>query len=112
MMSIYLAYAEEESCTYDHIWTIEFSDLRGCGIGRRIDLIDFSPNCEEFISYMNTGQICLWSIKNKSYIRTVHTLDRKSQCPLTFLRCYNNSQNCIAFSKPNNLLMMIDFEGD
>ena len=71
MMSIYLAYAEEDSCTYDLIWTIEFSDLRkfDVDIGRRIETIDFSPNCEEFISYMNTGQLCLWSVKQKCFVR-------------------------------------------
>ena len=109
MISIYLAYAEEDSATYDHVWTKEFSEIRNLNIGRRIELIDFSPNCEEFVSYMNTGELCLWSIKKKKFIKLLCNLNRKTQCPISELRVYNQGDSCLAFSKPNNILMIIDF---
>ena len=73
-MSIYLTYAEEDTCTYDHVWTINFMDMRKNQIGKRIELIDFSPNCEEFIAITNTGDLTLWSLKKTKYIRKIITL--------------------------------------
>ena len=73
-ISIYLAYAEEDSCTYDHIWTISFRDLRKLGIGKRLELIDFSPNCEEFLAVSNTGELTIWSIKKLKFVRKVTKL--------------------------------------
>lgn len=62
-LAIYLTYAEEDSCTYDLIWTVNFSEMRKLGIGKRIELIDFSPNCEELVAVSNTGEVSLWSLK-------------------------------------------------
>jgi len=73
-MSIYLTYAEEDTCTYDHVWTINFMDMRKNQIGKRIELIDFAPNCEEFIAVTNTGDLTLWSLKKTKYIRKIITL--------------------------------------
>ena len=73
-MSIYLTYAEEDTCTYDHIWTINFWDLRKLQIGKRIELIDFSNNCEEFIAVTNTGELNLWSIKKLKFLRKITKL--------------------------------------
>ena len=76
-MTIYLTYAEDDSCTYDHIWTINFWDLRKLKIGSRIELIEFSPNCEEFIAYMNTGELTLWSIKKLKFLKRLAIFRKK-----------------------------------
>lgn len=73
-VSLYLTYAEEDSCTYDHVWTINFWDLRKLAIGKRIELVDFSPNCEELVAITNTGDITLWSIKKLKFIRKITKL--------------------------------------
>ena len=70
-LTIYLTYAEDDSCTYDPVWTVNFMDLRKLNIGKRIELIDFSPNCEEFIAVMNTGELTLWSIKKSKFIKKI-----------------------------------------
>lgn len=66
-LSVYLAYAEEESCTYDRVWNINFWDLRKLELGQKIELIDLSPNCEEFVAVTNTGSMSLWSIKKTKF---------------------------------------------
>ena len=109
-LSIYLAYAEDESCTYDHVWTISFWSLRKEGIGKSIEVIDFSPNCEDFVAYMNSGKIVTFSIKRTKFMDCCATLSWKYQCPVTELRSYMNNKRCVAFSKPNNLLMLLDLE--
>lgn len=90
-ISIYLTYAEDDSCTYDHIWTINFWDLNKLKIGKRIELIDFSPNCEEFIAYTNTGDLSLWSIKKMKFIKRLKTLSNSKQTPITHLRSLKNN---------------------
>ena len=107
-LSIYLTYAEDDSCTYDHVWTINFWDLRKFKIGKRIELIDFSPNCEEFIAYTNTGDISLWSIKKMKFMKRLHTLRSNKQTPITHMRSFRNNQMCVAFSQPNNMLLILD----
>ena len=62
-ISIFSAYADEEFCIYDEVWTIEFISLLGLGIGLSIKLLDFSTNCESFCGYTNIGYICTWDIK-------------------------------------------------
>ena len=110
-MSIYLTYAEEDSCTYDHIWTINFWDLRKLQIGKRIELIDFSNNCEEFIAVTNTGELNLWSIKKLKFLRKITKLKANKQTPITSLRSFKNNHMCVAFSQPNNLIILIDLQG-
>ena len=90
-LSIYLTYAEEDSCTYDHIWTINFWDLRKLRIGKRIELIDFSPNCEEFIAYTNTGDLSLWSIKKMKFLKRLIRLTSSKQTPITSIRSLKNN---------------------
>ena len=109
-MSIYLAYAEEEICTYDHVWTINFWDFRNQDIGKSIEVIDFSPNCEDFVAYMNDGKITTWSIKQSELTSCCATLRWHTQCPVTQLRSFMNNRRCIAFSEPNNLIMILDLE--
>ena len=107
-MSIYLAYAEEETCTYDHIWTITFWDYRDYDIGSCFEVIDFSQNCEEFVAYTNNEMIVTFDIKNMEFGDECATLKWSSQCPVTQLRSFMNNTRCIAFSKPNNLIMILD----
>ena len=76
-LSIYLAYAEDESCTYDHVWTISFWSLRKEDIGKSIEVIDFSPNCEDFVAYMNSGKIVTFSIKKTKFMDCCATLSWK-----------------------------------
>ena len=76
-LSIYLAYAEDESCTYDHVWTISFWSLRKENIGKSIEVIDFSPNCEDFVAYMNSGKIVTFSIKRTKFMDCCATLSWK-----------------------------------
>ena len=109
-LSVYLAYAEDESCTYDHIWTINFWDLRKENIGKSIETIDFSPNCEDFVAYMNSGKIVTFSIKRTKLADCCATLSWRNQCPVTQLRSFQNNKKCVAFSKPNNLLIILDLE--
>ena len=82
-MTIYLTYSEDDTCTYDHVWTINFWDIRKLKIGKRIELIDFSPNCEEFLAISNTGDLTLWSIKKMKFIRKITTFSGDKQTPIT-----------------------------
>ena len=36
-------------------------------IGPRIELLEFTDTCESFFTYSSTGDIALWSLKNKLY---------------------------------------------
>jgi len=107
-LSIYLCYAEEEACTYDHVWTINFWDLRSKNIGKSIEIIDFSPNCEDFVAYMNSGKICTFSMKMMQFSTCCATLHWQRECPVTEIRSFMNNKRCIAFSKPNNLIMILN----
>ena len=107
-MSIYLAYSEEDSCTYDRIWNINFWDLRALDLSQRIELVDLSPSCEEFVAVSNTGSVSLWSIKKMRYVRRVCQLRKGKETPVTKLRTFKKNQMCVAFSQPNNLLMIMD----
>ena len=111
-MTIYLTYAEDDSCTYDPVWTVNFMDLRKLNIGKRIELIDFSPNCEELIAVMNTGELTLWSVKKSKFIRKITQLSLKRQMPATTLRTFRNNQSCFVFSQPNNLLYLVDVQSE
>jgi hypothetical protein len=54
-VTVFLTYADEESCTVDHIWTINFVEFIGQGFGLSIKQLDFSNDCENFVAYTNTG---------------------------------------------------------
>ena len=97
-MTIYLTYAEEESCTYDVVWNINFSEMRKMNIGKRIEMIDFCPNCEEFIAVSNTGEVSLWSIKKAKFLRKVTTLKPYKHTPITQIRSFKNGDKCVMFS--------------
>jgi hypothetical protein len=36
-------------------------------IGPKIELVEFTDSCERFITYSSTGEIAMWSIKNKQF---------------------------------------------
>ena len=76
-LSVYLSYAEGESCTYDRVWTLNFMDMRKLKIGRSIELIDFTPNCEDIVAFTNTGELTLWSLKRQKFIRTIMSFKGK-----------------------------------
>jgi len=109
-MSIFLAYAEEETCTFDRVWTINFWDLSKLNIGKRIEVIDFSPSCEEFVAVMNTGELTVWSVKKQKFLRRVTSL--KTFGTVTKLRTFANNAKCVACSKPENMLMIVDLQGE
>mmetsp|Transcript_6206 Transcript_6206/g.8300 ORF Transcript_6206/g.8300 Transcript_6206/m.8300 type:complete len:87 (-) Transcript_6206:758-1018(-) len=66
-LQVFLSYAEGDSCTYDRIWTLNFMEMRKLDIGRNIELIDFTPNCEDFVATTNTGELTLWSLKKQKF---------------------------------------------
>ncbi len=84
-LSIYLAYADECTSSYDHVWTISKYDLQFNKCGRQIELGDFTDTCEEFLSYSKTGEIAMWSIKDKKFI--LHQMKLSSlDLPLSHVR--------------------------
>jgi len=85
-LSIYLAYSDDTSCTYDHVWTINFWDFRKLNIGRKIELVDFSNNCEEFIAYTNTGVLVVFDLKKHKYSHKITELNYRRLGPLTKIR--------------------------
>lgn len=90
-MSIFLTYAEDDTCTYDRVWNINFWDLRALGLGKRIELIDFSPNCEEFVAVTNTGDFSLWSIKKMKFLRRISSFRKGREMPVTALRTFKKN---------------------
>ena len=42
-------------------------EMRKLDIGRNIELIDFTPNCEDFVATTNTGELTLWSLKKQKF---------------------------------------------
>ena len=64
-ISIYYAYAEEINATYDHIKTFNQWDLRMYNAGSRVELLDFTDKCEFFVTYSGTGELALWSIRER-----------------------------------------------
>jgi hypothetical protein len=51
-------------------------------IGPRIELVEFTDSCERFISYSSTGDIAVWSIKNKVFEEKIGKLNQNDM-PLT-----------------------------
>jgi len=82
--------------------------MRKLNIGKRIDLIDFSPNCEEFVAMTNTGDLTIWSLKRQRFVRKVMQFRGKSRLPVTQLRTMSNGEKLILFSQPNNLILILD----
>lgn len=107
-LSIYLTYAEQDSCTYDRVWTLNFAELRKLQIGKRIELIDFTPNCEEFVAITNTGDLTIWSLKRQKFVRKVMHFRGKNRMPVTQIRSICNGEKVVIFSKPNNLILIVD----
>ena len=107
-LSIYLTYAEQDSCTYDRIWTLNFAELRKLNIGKRIELIDFTPNCEEFIAISNTGDMTIWSLKKQKFVRKVMQFRGKARIPVTQVRMIMHGDKIVVFSQPSNLIVILD----
>ena len=82
-MAVYLTYAEGESCTYDRVWVLNFMEMRKMNIGRAIELVDFTPNCEDFVAVTNTGELTLWSLKRQKFIKIVTSFKGKQRMPIT-----------------------------
>ena len=59
---------------------------------------------------MNSGKIVTFSIKRTRLADCCATLSWRTQCPVTQLRSFMNNKKCVAFSKPNNLLVILDLE--
>ena len=57
---------------------------------------------------MNSGQICTFSMKMMQFTTCCATLDWHRECPVTEIRSFMNNKRCIAFSKPNNLIMILN----
>jgi hypothetical protein len=110
-ISIFLGYADEENCVFDHVWTINFLDLRKHGIGRSIKLIDFSLNCEQFVCYTNTGHIVTWDLKRLKLSQKIYICKQKTETPITHIKSVANNNKIVTYSEPQNKLMIIDAEG-
>ena len=70
-MSIFLAYADEVLCIYDHSMTLNQWDLRMNSAGSRVELIDFSDSGESFFTYSTTSELAVWSLKSKKCIESI-----------------------------------------
>jgi hypothetical protein len=89
-VSIFNAYADEESCVYDHVWTIDFINFRNLNIGLSIKKLDIAANCESFCGYTNTGIICIWNIKKLQMEQKVYVV-RASDRPISRIKSVNSN---------------------
>lgn len=96
-ISIYLAYGEDVQSSYDLVWQITAWDLRKNKIGRTVDIVAFTKECEDFVTYQRTGEITLWSMKNKRFKTKVCKLG-KNDTPLSQLKCVKEDQIMIGYS--------------
>jgi hypothetical protein len=106
-VTVFLTYADEESCTVDHIWTLNFVDFIGQGFGLSIKHLDFSNDCENFVAYTNTGHIAQWDVKRQKFDHKIFTV-RSQDRPVTAIRSVKNSHTIITYSKQQNLFMIIN----
>lgn len=97
---IYLAYAEEVVAMYDHVMTLTQYDVRCANLGHRIDLLDFTKSCELFFTYSTqcTGDIGIWSLKNKKLKSVLYRLSPQDM-PLSIMRTAMEDRLCVGYNR-------------
>jgi hypothetical protein len=81
--------------------------LRKNQIGRTVDLVAFTKECEDFVTYQRTGEITLWSLKHKKFKNKVAKLSN-NDTPLTMLKIIKEDQIIIGYCNLHNKLIIID----
>ena len=105
-LSLYLAYAEEIVAVYDHVWTLTQMDLKRNLVGSKIQLLDFTANCDEFITYSQTGEIVSWAIGEKKFVRQITKLGRFEH-PLTMMKVVGKNKTVVCYSRIHSRFLVI-----
>ena len=81
-------------------------DLKRNLVGQKIELLDFSRNCDEFYSYSQTGEISAWSITEKHFIRLITKLNRYEH-PLTMMKVVGKNNTIVCYSRIHRRFLVI-----
>jgi len=66
--------------------------------GSRVELLDFSDSCEFFVTYSGTGEIALWSIRERKFQDLVHKLTPQDM-PWSKMRIIREDRMVIGYSR-------------
>ena len=72
-----------------------------------MDLLAFTRECEDFVTYQRTGEIALWSLKEKKFKQKVVTLGN-NDTPLTQLKVVKEGEIILGYSSLHNKLLIIN----
>ena len=80
--------------------TVTSHELQLNKCGRQIELADFNDSCDEFLTLSKTGEIGLWSLKEKKFVMMLIKIS-SLDLPASHLKfvVQNNLPKMILYSK-------------
>jgi hypothetical protein len=75
-------------------------------LGREIDLLDFTHDCDDFITYSRTGEIALWSLRDRK-LKSLVTKLGNHDTPLTMIKMIKGDKIIVGYSKMHNKLILV-----